>query len=184
MNLVARPGAVDSVQEAEVSVRREELERLLQVRGLERLGDAYWRHVRRVTLGLVRITSGPGPRAAVLASRRLELLRFAPADYEVGAGFGLLSWRIEGGLLVARRGRGAGRFRIYAWRAPFEPDAATETLRLRLEVRNYQPSIGGRGRLGAWLYGQTQLRIHVAVCNSFLRSLASLGASPAGTTPE
>ena len=32
--------------------------------------------------------------------------------------------------------------------------------------------------IGAWLYGQTQLRIHVLICNGFLRSLARLDLPP------
>ena len=35
----------------------------------------------------------------------------------------------------------------------------------------------GRGRfarLGAWFYAQTQLRIHVIICNAYLRSLPRL----------
>ena len=45
---------------------------------------------------------------------------------------------------------------------------------VRLEVRNFYPWLRGSGRFarfGAWLYGQTQLRIHRLVCNAFLRSL-------------
>jgi hypothetical protein len=68
---------------------------------------------------------------------------------------------------VARRGSAA--------------DAGTETVRVRLEVRNFYPWLRGGGRFarfGAWLYGQTQLRIHVLVCNAFLRSLARLDLPP------
>ena len=45
---------------------------------------------------------------------------------------------------------------------------------VRLEVRNFYPWLRGSerfARIGAWLYGQTQLRIHRLVCNAFLRSL-------------
>ncbi len=38
--------------------------------------------------------------------------------------------------------------------------------------------LGRFARFGAWLYGQTQLRIHVLVCNAFLRSLARLDLPP------
>jgi hypothetical protein len=58
-------------------------------------------------------------------------------------------------------------------------DAALDTVRLiaRVEVENFYPGIRGRGRfarLGAWIYAQTQLRIHVLVCNAFLRSIPLL----------
>ena len=59
--------------------------------------------------------------------------------------------------------------------------AGEETLAVRLEVRNFYPWLRGSGRfarLGAWIYGQTQLRIHVIVCNGFLRSLARLDLPP------
>ena len=37
--------------------------------------------------------------------------------------------------------------------------------------------------VGAWLYNQTQLRIHVLVTRGFLRSLASLELPPARVPP-
>jgi hypothetical protein len=55
-----------------------------------------------------------------------------------------------------------------------QPDAETR-VRVRMEVRNFYPWLRGSGRFarfGAWLYGHTQLRVHVLVGNSFLRSLA------------
>ena len=53
--------------------------------------------------------------------------------------------------------------------------AGEAILDVALEVRNFYPWLRGGGRfarLGAWLYGQTQLRAHVLICNGFLRSLA------------
>ena len=47
----------------------------------------------------------------------------------------------------------------------------------RVEVNNFYPGLRGRGRfarLGAWFYAQTQLRIHVIVCNAYLLSLPKL----------
>jgi hypothetical protein len=67
--------------------------------------------------------------------------------------------------------------RIMVWRLPADDDRTMARLRVRLEVRNFYPWLRGSGwfaRLGAWVYAQTQLRIHVAVCNSFLRSLANV----------
>jgi hypothetical protein len=173
---VPQTGAVASVQEAEVSLPREALEDLWHTENLERLAAAYWRHITRATLGLVRVVYAPDSSSVVLVSPRLELLRFGAPEYETGRGYGAVGWRIERGVLVARRGRGAGFLRIYVWR--LEDDGGLDgRVRLRLEVRNFYPWLRGSGRfarLGAWVYAQTQLRIHVAVCNSFLRSLASL----------
>jgi hypothetical protein len=48
-------------------------------------------------------------------------------------------------------------------------------------VVNFYPAIAGRGwfaRIGRVIYNQTQLRIHVLVTNSFLRSLANLELEP------
>jgi hypothetical protein len=173
---VPRTGAVGSVQEAEVSLPREALAELWRAENLERLAAAYWRHITRATLGLVRVFYGPASRTVGLLHPRLELLRFRAPEYEVAEGFGSVSWLIERGLLVAREGRGNGFLRIYAWRL-----ADGATVRIRVEVRNFYPWLRGSGRfarLGAWLYAQTQLRIHVAICNSFLRSLAELDLPP------
>jgi hypothetical protein len=169
-------GAVASVQEAEVSLPREALGDLWRAENLERLAAAYWRHVTRATLGLVRVFYAPDSRTVGLLSPRLELLRFRAPEYETGEGYGSVGWRIDRGLLVAQRGRGTGYLRIYVWRLGDDggPEGA---LRIRLEVRNFYPWLRGSGRfarVGAWLYAQTQLRIHVAVCTSFLRSLARL----------
>jgi hypothetical protein len=119
----------------------------------------------------------------VLLSRRLPLLSFHAPEYETEPGVGCVTWRIERGLLVAREGRDKNGFlRIRVERpADGRSAAETETLGVRLEVRNFYPWLRGSGRFarfGAWLYGQTQLRIHVIVCNAFLRSLARLDLPP------
>jgi hypothetical protein len=177
---VPQTGAVASVQEAEVTLPREALEELWRAESLERLAAAYWRHIARATLGLVRVFCAPDSRTVGLLSPRLALLRFCAPEYETGEGYGSVGWRIDRGLLVARRGRGIGYLRIYVWR--LDDDGGPEgSLRVRLEVRNFYPWLRGSGRfarLGAWLYAQTQLRIHVAVCTSFLRSLADLDLPP------
>jgi hypothetical protein len=172
---VPQTGAVASVQEAEVDLPREALDRLWRPEGLERLAAAYWRHVMRATLGLVRVRYAVESRQVVVGSGRLAVLRFRAPEYEIGAEFGSVTWLIDRGLLVAKRGRGTGMLRIMVWRLPADGDLAAGRVRVRLEVRNFYPWLRGGGwfaRIGAWLYGQTQLRIHVAVCRSFLRSLA------------
>jgi hypothetical protein len=172
---VPTTGAVASVQEAEIKLPAELLDSLWSPEYLERLARSYWRYLNRVTLGLVRVVYGPDYRAVVLLSRRLPLLRFQAPEYETGPGWGQVTWTIERGLLVAREGRGAGFLRIKVTRRD------EETVCVGLEVRNFYPWLRGSGRfarLGAWLYAQTQLRIHVLVCNGFLRSLARLDLPP------
>ncbi len=148
---------------------------------LERLARAYWRFLSRVTLGLIRVVYSDEGRAVVLISRRLPLLIFHVPDYEIEPGLGCVTWRIERGLLVAREGRdGDGFLRLSVQRCG-PGDDGTEALRVRVEVRNFYPWLRGSGRfarLGAWLYAQTQLRIHAIVCNGFLRSLARLDLPP------
>ena len=88
-------------------------------------------------------------------------------------------------MLVAREGRDQGGFLRIAVSRPPRPELApkpeSEDLDVRLEVRNFYPWLRGSGRFarfGAWLYGQTQLRLHVLICNGFLRSLARLDLPP------
>jgi hypothetical protein len=179
---VSQTGAVGSVQEAELTVPPALFERIWSSEHLERLARAYWRHLGRATLGLVRVVYGEDSRSVVLLSRRLVLLRFRAPDYEVAANRGSVTWRIARGVLVAREGRDHGFLRIGVERAPdVERPGCYRSLRVRLEVRNFYPWLRGSGRFarfGAWLYGQTQLRIHRLVCNAFLRSLARLDLPP------
>jgi hypothetical protein len=180
---VPQTGAVGSVQAAEISIPRAGLADVWRAPNLERLARAYWRHITRATLGLIRVVHAPDSRTIVLVHPRLALLRFHAPEYETGTEAGSVTWRIERGLLVSRRGRGSGFLRIAIRR--FEDDGGAEgaRFRVRLEVRNFYPWLRGDGRFarfGAWLYAQTQLRIHVAVCNSFLRSLSRLHLPPAG----
>jgi hypothetical protein len=181
---VSETGAVGSVQEAEIFVRREVLDEMWKPANLERLGRAYWRWLSYVTLGLIRVVYTEHSRSVVLLTRRLPLLRFRAPQYVTEPGLGVVTWPIERGLLVAREGRdGNGFLRIRAERREggeldSEPVA---TVDVRVEVRNFYPWLRGSGRFarfGAWLYGQTQLRIHVLVCNGFLRSLARLDLPP------
>lgn len=174
---VPETGAVRSVQDAEVTMPSALLAELWKPEYLERLARAYWRHITRATLGLIRIAYTDEARAAVLISRRLPLLEFHAPEYDASADQGCVTWRIERGLLVAREGRDNGFLRIKVQREPAWEHAQESELQVQLEVRNFYPWLRGGGRFarfGAWLYGQTQLRLHVLVCNAFLRSLARL----------
>jgi hypothetical protein len=179
-----RPGgAVGSVQEAEITVAREMLERIWTTDNLELLARAYWAFLRRMSLGVIRVHYAPASRT-VAAFGKIPLLRFGAPIYDAESGRGRVTWPIERGLLVAREGRSRGALRISIERRDRdgiddEADAVLDTVRLiaRVEVENFYPGIRGRGRFarfGAWFYAQTQLRIHVLVCNAFLRSIPRL----------
>lgn len=179
---VAETGAVSSVQEAEVTMPRSLCDQLWKPEYLERLARSYWRWLSYVTLGLIRVVYTDNSRTAVLLTRRLPLLRFFDPEYEIEPDMGCVTWPIERGLLVAAEGRGGkGFLRIRVNRRDPTGLAAEQTLDVRVEVRNFYPWLRGTGRFarfGAWLYGQTQLRIHVLVCNGFLRSLGRLDLPP------
>ena len=183
---VPATGAVGSVQEAEVTMPGELVEQLWKPEYLERLARSYWRHLNRATLGLIRIVYTENARAAVLVTRHLPLLTFHAPEYEASAEQGCVTWRIERGLLVSKQGRDAGylRIKVERERARAEPEdvaVTEEVLNVHLEVKNFYPLLRGGGRFarfGAWLYAQTQLRIHVLLCNAFLRSLARLELPP------
>ncbi len=184
---MSQTGAVASVQEAELTLAPGLLDRIWSPENLERLARGYWRHLRRVTLGLVRVVYGEDSRSVVLLWRRLVLLRFRAPEYEVGADRAGVTWRIARGVLVAPEGSDRGFLRIAVERAPGdEHQDGDQRVLVRLEVRNFYPWLRGSGRFarfGAWLYGQTQLRIHRLVCNAFLRSLGRR-LTPTAATPR
>ena len=165
---VTGSGPVRSVQEAELTMPPAVLEELWRPELLQRLARGYWQYLRRVSLGLFQLVYGDDYRAVTLfGRRRLSLLRFRAPVYETGESAGRVSWPIERGLLVARRGRDSGHLRIAAERRG-------DGVRVRAEVANFYPWLRGSGafaRLGDFAYTQTQMRIHVAVTKGFLRSL-------------
>jgi hypothetical protein len=169
-------GAVQSTQEAIATLPPEVLQELWKTEYLERLARAYWAFLNKVSLGLIRVVYAEESRTVVLLSRRIPLLRFHAPEYETSDEGGTVRWRIDRGLLVAGEGRGKGYLRIEV-RKLDEPGR----LHLSVSVQNFYPFIRGRGRFarfGAWLYGQTQVRIHRLVTFGFLRSLARLDLPP------
>ncbi|GIK76608.1 MAG: hypothetical protein EDQ89_10095 [Acidobacteria bacterium] len=172
-------GAVSSVQEAEIVVGRDVLDRIWGPDNLELLARAYWAFLRRMSLGVIRVHYSATART-VTAFGRIPLLRFGTPLYETGEGHGRVTWPIESGILVAREGRGRGSLRVSVERLDRDgADSASGRVRLiaRVEVESFYPGLRGRGRFsrfGARLYEQTQLRIHVLVCNAYLRSLPRL----------
>jgi hypothetical protein len=171
-------GSVTTRQVADVTVPREELERVWSPAFLERLARTYWRFLTRVSLGLLRVLYTDDAREVVLLSRPLVLLRFHKPEYEAGGDRGSVTWRIDKGLLVAPAGRSRGYLRISVERPPEAERSGEEiTGRVVSEVANFYPAIGGWGwfaRVGRHLYAITQLRIHVIITHAFLRSLARL----------
>jgi hypothetical protein len=173
---ISPSGAVNSTQEAIAELPPSELEKLWRPEYLERLARAYWRFLSKISLGLIKVVYAPGSRTVVLLTRHLPLLRFHEPEYEAESDHGAVTWRIDRGLLVAREGRGEGFLRIAVRKLP-EPGR----LHLSVQVENFYPFLRGRGRFarfGAWLYGQTQVRIHRLVTFGFLRSLARLDLPP------
>jgi hypothetical protein len=169
--VIAKDGAVRSVQSAELTVAAADLDRLWSPTSLEDLGRTYWRFLSRVTLGLIRVVYGKDERAVVLLARPLTLLRFDPPEYLLEPDHGNIRWRIRDGLLVARSGRGSGYLAVDVRRRP-GPTVEQATLRIEVEVANFYPAIASG--LSQLVYEATQSNIHVLVTHAFLRSLAKL----------
>ena len=115
-------------------------------------------------------------REVVFLRRPFVLLRFQKPEYKVDADGGTVTWPIDRGVLVARRGRGRGFLRLGVRREPVSDGANEVTLLVSSEVVNFYPTIATS--LSGWVYRQTQLRIHVIVTHAFLSSLANLELEP------
>ncbi len=180
---VRASGAVGSVQEAEITIDRSLLEGIWTPDNLELIARGYWAFLRRISLGIFRVHYTATSRT-VTALGRIPLLRFGAPIYRAEDGAGQVTWPIERGLLVAVEGRGKGALRVSVTRCDRDGvddgvEVAPGKVRLiaRVEVENFYPGLRGRGRIarfGAWFYAQTQLRIHVLVCNGYLRHLPRL----------
>jgi len=178
----APDGSVSSKQTAEVTLPRAELDRLWTPEYLERLARTYWRFLTRVSLGILRVLYTDEAREIAILTRPFVLLRFHKPDYEIGPGYGSVTWRIEEGVLVAPAGRGKGGLKISVFR-PVDDDGSSDdvTVTVSSEVQNFYPMIAGWGwfsRIGRAIYRETQLRIHIVVTHAFLRSLARLDLEP------
>jgi hypothetical protein len=172
--VTADDGSVRSVQRAELLMPSPELDRIWNPMHLERLARTYWRFLTRVTLGTIRVKYTETTRAVVLLLRPLRLLRFQAPEYEMDQSRGIVRWRIEDGVLVARNGRNQGYLQIDIRRRPRSAgdEPGFERLQVEVEVANFYPAIAFG--LSRWLYANTQSRIHVFVTYGFLRSLQKL----------
>ena len=175
----APDGSIGSKQAAQVSLPREELDRVWSAEYLERLAA----HLLALPHPLLAGPAARGlhrgrARGRVLLRKPFVLLRFRKPEYEILPNGGVVSWPIEKGLLVAPSGRGKGYLRLTVERLP--DDGAPEgeaRATISSEVVNFYPLIAGWGwfsRVGRIIYNETQLRIHVVVTHAFLRSLANL----------
>jgi hypothetical protein len=169
-------GAVDTRQVAEVTLPRDELEKIWTPEHLERLARTYWSFLSRFSLGVIRVLYTHDSREVVFLRRPFVLLRFHRPQYSINRSGGTVTWPINRGVLVARRGRGRGFLRLSVERQPSAENARDVTLTVSSEVVNFFPTIATR--LSRWIYEQTQLRIHVIVTHAFLRSLANLELEP------
>ncbi|HYM53727.1 MAG TPA: hypothetical protein VES97_00075 [Solirubrobacteraceae bacterium] len=168
----ADTGAVRSAQRADLLIEEAALREIWTPAHLERLARTYWRFLARVTLGLIRVQYTETERSVVLIASPLRLLTFQAPEYEMDRMRGMVRWRIAGGLLVSRRGRGGlGYLQIEVSRRA-GGDSEHAHLHVEVAVANFHPSIATR--LGRRLYDATQSRIHVIVTYAFLRSLARL----------
>jgi hypothetical protein len=169
--VIARDGAVRSVQSAELTMAPADLERLWTPSSLENLARTYWRFLTRVTLGLIRVVYGEHERSVALLASPLTLLRFDAPEYLLEADRGTVRWRIRDGLLVARAGRGCGFLAIDVRRGQSDADGRAK-LHIEMAVTNFYPSIAAG--FSVLVYEATQSTIHVLVTHAFLRSLANL----------
>jgi hypothetical protein len=169
--VIARDGAVRSVQSAVLTMHERDLDRIWTPANLENLARTYWRFLSRVTLNLIRIKYTADSRSVVLLGRPLTLLRFDAPEYTIEDDHGAVRWRIRDGLLVARTGRGCGFLELVVRREPPRPDGQ-EDLLIEVEVANFYPSIAVG--FSEPVYEMTQSAIHVLVTHAFLRSLANL----------
>jgi hypothetical protein len=168
----ARDGGVRSIQEADLILPSEALESIWSPMHLERLARTYWRWLTRATLGLVQVDYSSEGRQ-VKALGLVPLLTFQAPEYEMSDTRGIVRWRIDRGVLVARRGRrGAGYLEIDIQRRPSEDYPGSSIAHVEVEVANFYPRIAYS--ISRWLYENTQSRIHVLVTHGFLRGLARL----------
>jgi hypothetical protein len=169
--VVARDGAVRSVQLAQLTLAEEDWRRMWNATHLEQLARTYWRFLSRVTLGMIRVVYGENERSVVLFARPLTLLRFDAPDYVLKPDQGSVRWRIRDGLLVARAGRGRGFLALVVTLLEHGGDGRVKLL-IEVEVANFYPAIAAG--FSVPVYEVTQSAIHVLVTHAFLRSLARL----------
>jgi len=165
-------GRARSVQAADLALPEQALAEIWTPMHLERLARTYWRFLTRATLGLIRVVYTPRERMIVLLARPFVLLRFQAPEYQMDDRRGLVRWRIERGVLVARRGRGGDGYLEIEIERRRGAEPGTASLHVTVEVANFYPMIATT--FSRPVYRMTQSFIHVLVTHAFLRSLARL----------
>jgi hypothetical protein len=169
--VIAKDGAVRSVQLAELTLAEADWRRMWNATNLENLARTYWRFLSRVTLGLIRVVYGENERSVVFLARPFTLLRFDAPEYVLDRDHGSVRWRIRDGLLVARAGRGRGFLALVVTLLENDGNGRVKLL-IEVEVANFYPAIAAG--FSVPVYEVTQSAIHVLVTHAFLRSLARL----------
>lgn len=165
-------GAVTSIQGAVLTMPQQALRELWTPSQLERLARTYWRFLTRVTLGMIRVHYTDRERYVCLLSRRFVLLSFQAPEYLMDDRRGIVRWRIDKGVLVARQGhRGDGYLEIDVRKLDGAAQG-TGRIHVEVEVANFYPSIAFG--ISQFVYKNTQSRVHVIVTHGFLRSLRRL----------
>ena len=165
-------GAVTSIQSADLVMPDEALDAIWTPMHLERLARTYWRFLSRVTLHIIQVKYREDGRDVKLFGL-IPLLTFEKPEYEMDGTRGIVRWRIEKGILVAKAGRGGRGYLEIEVERRYSPDTPEcEIAHVEVEVANFYPAIAAG--IGRWFYENTQSRIHVLVTHGFLRSLAKL----------
>lgn len=163
---------VRSVQAADLILPTDALDAIWAPAYLERLARTYWRWLTRATLGFVRVDYQERGRQ-VKALGLIPLITFKEPEYEMSGERGVVRWRIERGILVAKAGRGgAGYLEIDVRRRESKDYPGSAICHVEVEVANFYPAIAST--ISRWVYENTQSRIHVLVTHGFLRRLARL----------
>ena len=142
-------GAVESVQRT--TFPRPVVEHTTA--GARRLGDLYWRELRRATFGVIRTTYWEGELEIRLLGRGPALLRFADPEQVIDPTKVSCSYAIRGGLL-ARAPAGSIRF----------TQEGVDSVAVTSVVEGFLP------RLGV-LYAPVQSRLHVALGRRYFSRL-------------
>jgi hypothetical protein len=168
-------GAVRSIQAADLTLPAEALDELWSPVNLERLARTYWRFLERVTLHVISVRYREDGRD-VTAFGLIPLLTFEAPEYYMDGERGIVRWRIERGVLVARPHEGYLEIDVRRYEGDDASGTASARLNVEVEVANFYPAIAHG--ISRWVYTQTQSRIHVIVTHAFLRSLARLDLAP------
>src|SRR3954470_3522981 len=131
-------GAVRSIQAANVDIPQADLDAVWDPMHLERLARTYWKYLSRVTFGLIRVVYTKDERLVVLIGRPFILLRFHAPDYELTEGRGIVRWRIQDGLLVAKRNEGYLEIDVRRMESDRQ---GYGRVHVEVEVANFYPAI-------------------------------------------